>query len=489
MNAFVRASDPIVRPPDRPLRVPPRYSTLSYQSMVSIAAGVDATALVLASVLGSIGYHFLSDRSIAYNGTAGVGVMASIMFVLLARSRGLYELQAVLVPARHLKNFVTTLAVVLLVSVCVLFLLKVGENYSRGSMIAFATLAFVLVPGGRLLGARVSSFCIQRGTIGGRRVVTVGTASELEKLGPSDFFQFGVDEIARVALTPGDRGVGLGERARVQIAHAIELARELRAAEFMLIVPWNRQQVLADVSELLRSSPLPVKLFPDHTIRTIVGNQSGLAFSPYIAVEIQREPLARWERATKRMLDLLLATTAMIVLSPFLAIVALAIKLDSPGPVIFRQRRCGFDNREFMILKFRTMTVLDDGDGVVVQATRGDARITRIGRVLRRSSVDELPQLVNVIRDDMSLVGPRPHATAHDKKYKDRISSYALRHHVKPGLTGAAQVVGLRGETLSLSQMERRVQEDLWYINNWSLTLDLKIMVRTVFALLRHDAY
>jgi putative colanic acid biosysnthesis UDP-glucose lipid carrier transferase len=133
------------------------------------------------------------------------------------------------------------------------------------------------------------------------------------------------------------------------------------------------------------------------------------------------------------------------------------------------------------------MTVLDDGDGVV-QATRGDARVTRLGGVLRRSSVDELPQLINVIRGEMSLIGPRPHATAHDKVYKDLISSYALRHHVKPGLTGAAQVVGLRGETLSLSQMERRVQEDLWYINNWSFALDFKIMMRTVFALLRHEA-
>jgi putative colanic acid biosysnthesis UDP-glucose lipid carrier transferase len=488
MTAYVRAPDPIFRPPDRPFGVATRYSALSYQSLLSIVAGLDGAILLVASVLGSVAYHYLTDGSMALNGTAGVGVMASIMFVLLARSQGLYELQAVLDPARHLKSLVATLAFVLLASISVLFLLKVGESYSRGSMITFAILAFVLVPSGRLVGARVSSFCIHRGTIGGRRVVTVGEASELEKLEPSDFFQFGVDEIARVTLTPSGRVTGLGERGRAQIAQAIDLAREVRAAEFMLVVPWNREQVLADVSELLRTSPLPVKLFPDHTIRTIVGQQSELASNPYIAVEIQREPLARWERATKRMLDLLVASIAMIVLSPFLMMVALAIKLDSPGPAIFRQRRCGFDNREFLILKFRTMTVLDDGDGIV-QATRGDTRVTRVGRVLRRSSVDELPQLINVIRGDMSLVGPRPHATAHDKEYKYLISSYALRHHVKPGLTGAAQVAGLRGETLSLAKMERRVQEDLWYIQNWSLALDLKILARTVFALLRHDAY
>jgi undecaprenyl-phosphate galactose phosphotransferase/putative colanic acid biosynthesis UDP-glucose lipid carrier transferase len=140
------------------------------------------------------------------------------------------------------------------------------------------------------------------------------------------------------------------------------------------------------------------------------------------------------------------------------------------------------------MFKFRTMTVLED-DGRIVQARRNDSRVTRVGRVLRRTSIDELPQLFNVLRGDMSIVGPRPHALAHDDEYKASISNYALRHHVKPGLTGAAQVAGLRGETRRLEQMERRVERDLWYINNWSPALDLRILAQTCVAVLRDDAY
>ena len=382
------------------------------------------------------------------------------------------------------------LAATLLGLTNILFLLKVGANYSRGSIIIFAGLSFVLVPAGRLLVGRASSIGIRRGLIGGRKVVVVGEASELEKLAASDFFQFGIEEIARVALTLGNSRIGLGESGCTQVARAIDLARELGAAEFVLVVPWRLNKMIAELSGLLRISPLAVKLFPDRTIRTIVGRQSTLALTPYHAIEIQREPLTRRERAIKRTLDLSLSVIAMIVLSPFLLIVALAIKLESAGPIIFRQWRCGFDNKPFVILKFRTMTVFEDGDEVV-QAKRDDPRVTRLGGWLRRSSVDELPQLINVIRGDMSLVGPRPHAMAHDVEYKHQISTYALRNHVRPGLTGAAQIHGLRGETSHLPQMQKRIQKDLWYINNWSLMLDLKIIARTclVLTLMRHEAY
>ena len=168
---------------------------------------------------------------------------------------------------------------------------------------------------------------------------------------------------------------------------------------------------------------------------------------------------------------------------------AVAIKLDGPGPVIFRQRRNGFNGRPFVIYKFRTMNVLEDGP-VVRQATKRDARVTGIGRVLRQSSIDELPQLFNVLKGDMSLVGPRPHAVAHDDEYGALIANYAFRHHVKPGLTGLAQVNGCRGQTLHLDQMKKRIDFDLWYIDNWSLFLDLKILARTTLVPLgSRDAY
>ncbi|MBV9404267.1 MAG: exopolysaccharide biosynthesis polyprenyl glycosylphosphotransferase [Acidobacteriaceae bacterium] len=444
--------------------------------------------LTFASVLGATTYEFTTERPVFVNDALGVGLMASIIFLPVARSQGLYEIQAALIPSGHLKRLFGALAAVLLASLSVLFLLKSEETYSRGAMISFAALAFVLIPGWRLLGAQILASCMRSGVVRGRRIVTIGQASELDKLDPSNFTELGLEEIARVTLAPGEAGAGLTERGRRQVMHAINLARELHAAEFMLIIPWNCEEVLADTSELLRLSVLPVKLFPDFTIRTLISQQSERAFNPYVPVEIKREPLTIWERTAKRALDVVVATCGLVALSPFLLMIAVAIKLDSPGPVIFRQRRCGFDDREFVIFKFRTMTVHDDGNGIV-QATRGDPRVTALGRVLRRSSIDELPQLINVIRGEMSLVGPRPHATAHDKHYRDLIASYALRHHVKPGLSGAAQVAGLRGATQSLAKMEKRVQADLWYIGNWSFMLDLKILARTALAVLGDEAY
>jgi lipopolysaccharide/colanic/teichoic acid biosynthesis glycosyltransferase len=171
-----------------------------------------------------------------------------------------------------------------------------------------------------------------------------------------------------------------------------------------------------------------------------------------------------------------------------MALVAVLVKLDSPGPVLFVQTRAGFNTRPFRIFKFRTLHTLEDGS-IVRQVSRNDSRLTRIGRILRRTSIDELPQLFNVLRGEMSLVGPRPHAAAHNFEYQQVIANYAYRHHVRPGLTGWAQVNGLRGET-TVEIMQRRVDLDLWYIDNWSLWLDLKIMVRTVATvMLQPTAY
>jgi putative colanic acid biosynthesis UDP-glucose lipid carrier transferase len=158
---------------------------------------------------------------------------------------------------------------------------------------------------------------------------------------------------------------------------------------------------------------------------------------------------------------------------------AIAIKLDSPGPVVFRQRRSGFNGRQFQIMKFRTMSVLEDGDSVV-QAKPNDNRVTRVGNWLRRASIDELPQLFNVLQGTMSIVGPRPHALAHDSEFSNLVANYAYRHHVKPGITGWAQVNGFRGRTSTVTDIEKRLELDLWYIDNWSLALDFKIALMTV---------
>jgi undecaprenyl-phosphate galactose phosphotransferase/putative colanic acid biosynthesis UDP-glucose lipid carrier transferase len=168
---------------------------------------------------------------------------------------------------------------------------------------------------------------------------------------------------------------------------------------------------------------------------------------------------------------------------------ALAIKLDGPGPIIFRQNRKGFNGQQFVMFKFRTMKVEENGP-TVTQATPNDPRVTRIGRLLRSASIDELPQLMNVLWGDMSLIGPRPHALAHDNYFEKVLEDYAFRHHVKPGMTGWAQVNGLRGATPTVDLISRRVKMDLWYINNWTLWLDVQILMKTLFEVLRkRNAY
>jgi lipopolysaccharide/colanic/teichoic acid biosynthesis glycosyltransferase len=191
----------------------------------------------------------------------------------------------------------------------------------------------------------------------------------------------------------------------------------------------------------------------------------------------------------KRTFDIVVATTALVCLSGLFIAIAIAIRMDSPGPIIFRQTRIGFGRREFQILKFRTMNVLENGPSIR-QASRNDPRVTTIGSWLRCTSIDELPQLWNVLVGDMSLVGPRPHAVAHEREYSTTVVDYALRHRMKPGLTGWAQVNGCRGPTPTTTSMQKRIDYDNWYINNWSIGLDLKIIVRTAIAIPRwSDAY
>jgi putative colanic acid biosynthesis UDP-glucose lipid carrier transferase len=200
-------------------------------------------------------------------------------------------------------------------------------------------------------------------------------------------------------------------------------------------------------------------------------------------------PLYGVDGLAKRLFDLAVGGLTLLVLGPAMVAIALVIKLTSRGPVFFRQRRYGLDGREILVWKFRSMTVCEDGHSVA-QATKQDSRVTRLGAILRRTSLDELPQLFNVLGGSMSLVGPRPHAAAHNEQYRQMIEGYMLRHKVKPGITGLAQVRGWRGETDTLEKMQRRVECDHEYIREWSLWLDVKILFRTIFVVLKpQNAY
>jgi putative colanic acid biosynthesis UDP-glucose lipid carrier transferase len=203
-------------------------------------------------------------------------------------------------------------------------------------------------------------------------------------------------------------------------------------------------------------------------------------------VSVFETPISGIDGVLKRGFDLIAGAVGLALLAPVLFACGLAVKLSSPGPIFFRQKRYGLSGEEIRVWKFRTMRVCEDG-AVVKQAAKDDDRITSVGRVLRKTSLDELPQLFNVLAGSMSLVGPRPHATAHNEEYRAQIDGYMLRHKVKPGITGLAQVNGARGETETLEKMERRVEFDHRYIREWSLWMDLKILVKTVLVVFKQE--
>jgi Undecaprenyl-phosphate glucose phosphotransferase len=263
----------------------------------------------------------------------------------------------------------------------------------------------------------------------------------------------------------------------------VKICRTERVDEIVLALPWSAIGPIERLATLLRVLPLPVRLIPDTSVLNLL-RQPMTDIGWAMAIDLQREPMHLSERIAKRALDLVVAWGALLFFSPVILIAALLIKLESPGPVFFRQSRIGFSGRCFRIWKFRTMTTLDDG-GEIKQAQRGDARVTRVGAWLRRTSLDEIPQFFNVLAGEMSVVGPRPHALAHDDQYHRAVAGYAFRHHMKPGITGWAQVRGLRGQTPTVGHMAARVEQDIWYINNWNLLLDIKIVVLTFGALVR----
>jgi Undecaprenyl-phosphate glucose phosphotransferase len=325
---------------------------------------------------------------------------------------------------------------------------------------------------------------MRNGRIAAKRVVLIACEQDL-----NDFRRYGPIATSGVSIvrTFEVPHWAMGELSSKHRARLNELTRqwiaELRPAsvdDIVLLLPWRSAATADALTRQLAALPTAaIHLATDHTLtwfrRPDIAKIGGL-----LTLRLSRPPLNATECALKRLTDIVLASTTLVALSPFMVLVAAAIKVDSQGPVFFRQRRYGFNQSPFHILKFRTMNCVQDGD-VVPQARPNDPRVTRIGRLLRRLSLDELPQLFNVLRGEMSLIGPRPHAIAHDHEFVSKIVLYAQRHNVKPGLTGWAQVNGYRGETDENWKMQRRVDHDLYYIDNWSMSFDFKILLLTIF--------
>ncbi len=263
---------------------------------------------------------------------------------------------------------------------------------------------------------------------------------------------------------------GIDDVASYVIKHNIDLV--------YITLPMLDHARVIDLVNSLRDTTASIYFVPDvfmfDLVQAQVDNVNGVP-----VISVFETPLTGMNAINKRLFDILAASVLLLLISPLLIGIALLIKLTSDGPVIFKQRRYGIDGEEFLVYKFRSMSVCEDAD-VVTQATQNDARVTRLGAILRKTSLDELPQLLNVLNGSMSIVGPRPHAIAHNEHYRKIIRGYMWRHKVKPGITGWAQINGYRGETDTLDKMEGRVIYDISYLKNWSLWLDLTIVLKTV---------
>lgn len=470
-----------------------RRAVLDYASLTPLFILCDAALILALSVAVDAVSTSQAAPDIAENFDVtrplGIGILAAVAFVLITRSRSLYKPRLMARVSEQIRATSVNWAFSILFVASVIFCLKVGDSTSRLSTGIFAALGFVALPASRwAMGMWVRRAMIS-GAVRGRASIIIGDATELERVVPSHVLQrLGLRELRRFSF--GGAGTETGALTADEIEtlkSAIQFARQQRVEEIVLAMPWGNLARLDAVRARLRALPVPVKLLPDEAVKELLDSPR-VDFGRSVAIEVQRAPLSRFELAQKRALDIAVSSVAVTLLLPLFAIIAVFIKMDSKGPVIFRQRRNGFGGREFTIYKFRSMTVMENGDKVV-QAQRNDKRVTRVGKFLRATSLDELPQVLNVLFGHMSIVGPRPHAIAHDDAYSKLIAGYAFRHHVKPGITGWAQAHGLRGETAEISLMERRIEMDLWYVNNWSIWLDIKIILKTFIEVFRNDAY
>lgn len=359
------------------------------------------------------------------------------------------------------------------------FATKLSQVYSRRVILTwFACAPFAVNAAAELVGRALAQYLRERGRP--RLKVIVGanaTACDLYEAIGGDPYRGVVlgyfddrNDLRDSRRCPGERLGAIEDVANYVKRHCVHVV--------YITLPYARDPRIVGLLQGLHDTTASVYLVPGAPLRELIQARVDLV-GGIPAIGVCETPFYGANAVLKRCSDVAIATCALLVCGPLMAAIALAVRLTSPGPVLFKQRRYGLDGGEIVIYKFRTMRVCEDGERVL-QAKRGDPRVTRFGALLRRMSLDELPQLFNVLQGRMSIVGPRPHAVAHNEQYRRLIEGYMLRHKARPGITGWAQINGYRGETADIEMMRKRVEFDLDYLKHWSLSLDLWIILRTV---------
>lgn len=409
--------------------------------------------------------------------------VSSLCYHILAHKNGLYFSWRGQSIFQEVKTVFLTWLIVLGALLTVVFLFELNESYGGGVMVAWSLAVPVAISFYRV-SVRIVLREMRRTGVNTRKVAIVGAKEPgvtlAQSILQSPWMGMNIAGFYDNRVSIGSRPL---EKEQLQVLGDIEFLKEqARAGEFddiYIALPMREEETIKELVEYLANSSCCVHIVPDvFTFKMLNARSREIGGLPVVSV--YDTPFDSFDALVKRIEDVVLSSIILCLIAIPMLFIAAAVKFTSKGPVIFKQRRYGINGEEIMVWKFRSMTTCDNGD-VVVQAKKGDARITKVGAFIRRTSLDELPQFINVLQGKMSIVGPRPHAVAHNELYRDKISGYMQRHLVKPGITGWAQVNGWRGETDTLEKMEKRVEYDLLYIQGWSIWLDLRIILSTFF--------
>jgi Undecaprenyl-phosphate glucose phosphotransferase len=450
---------------------------VTYRGIPLFAAGADIVIVMASAVAAGSLFEspsFELDGEVSRNMAAATFV--AVLFVAAMWARKLYQPSRLVVLGDQIRALVGTWCGAFLLLGSGVFSWGVGENVPRETILSFWAIGGAALLAHRQLWRIYLPRALANGAIKGRKSVVVFWDEPQSERFSNLLVRHGYRVVKMFQLGPS------AEDSAATLNDVIGFVRGQDIDDIFLAPRAGSVFDLVAAANALRVLPISVTMIPDPLLADLVSNPR-YELGSSMALEVQRQPLGIGERVAKRIFDIIVAATALFLLLPLFGLIALAIKMDSEGPVFFRQTRSGFNGRPFMIFKFRSMTVAEDGDKVG-QATKNDKRVTRVGGFLRKTSLDELPQLLNVLRGEMSVVGPRPHAISHDKQFAECADNYAFRHHVKAGMTGWAQVHGARGETDTVEKIQRRVDLDLWYVKHWSLALDFSILFRTVLVVL-----
>jgi Undecaprenyl-phosphate glucose phosphotransferase len=446
---------------------------------IAIYAAIEFLAVACSSYFAMKIYHYFVYHA-SRGGQAYVFAAFGIATLVCLTSLGLGNISTIRRQPRHVFILRSAGPVFLafLLFLTALFFMQLGQYYSRGTLVFQVIGIIIAVACTRAAFYSWLHSAISSNRIEARSVVLIGdTANCLEvshRLKTS-----GIRTVGNFRL-PRSCGMEGANKPNQKISEIIAHCRSHPTDDIIILTNKANLPKTFEIAELFAELPIAINIVPMDALEVLSSSRI-IEYGYLKTLQVHRPPLSISERIIKRSFDIFAASIALIVLSPLIVVISIAIKLDSAGPVFFRQKRHGFNNEEIRVFKFRSMTSIEDGDRFT-QAVVNDQRVTRVGRIIRVTNIDELPQLLNVLRGEMSLVGPRPHATAQSQFFNKMIRPFSRRHNVKPGITGWAQVNGHRGPIDTLEKMQRRIEYDLYYIDNWSFVFDMKIIIMTVFT-------